>query len=78
VKQLLGIAIAGSAGALLIAFAAKIGYNVMHGRPIAHATGLSAVVLRDELTVLVMIACLVGCAIWWWTDDRINHPRWPR
>ena len=77
-KQLWGIAIAGSAGVLLIAFAVKAGHNVMHGRPIAHATGLSAVLLRDTLTVLVMIVCFIGYAIWWWIDDRINHPRWPR
>lgn len=77
-KQLIGITAAGAAAVLLFAFLAKAAFNVLHGQPIAHVSGIWAVVLRNSLTVLVMLLCFAGYAVWWWIDDRIRNPRWPR
>jgi len=65
-KQLLGIAIAGIFGVLLLALGAEAAFNVSHGRPIAHVTGIAAVVLRDGLTVAVFLVFLIGIALWQW------------
>jgi hypothetical protein len=69
-KQLLGITFGGAAALLLIILAAKAGFNMMHGRPIAHATELAAILLRDTLTILIMILWVIGSLAWW----RFKHP----
>jgi hypothetical protein len=65
-KQLILIGVCGIAGVLVLAFAAHAGFNMLQGRPIAHATGFSAIVLRDFLTALVIAAVIVGYVLWAW------------
>ena len=71
-KQLIGVTFGGAAVLLLIILAAKAGYNVLQGRPIAHATGLAAIALRDAITIAILILWVIGALIWY----RIEHPRW--
>jgi hypothetical protein len=70
-KRLVGIVIAGIAAVLLLAFAAKAVFNITHGRPIAHATGIGFVLLRDILVVAVLIIIFGGIALWDW----LRYPR---
>ena len=76
-KQLILIGVCGIAGVLLLAFAAHAGFNILQGRPIAHATGFRAIVLRDFLTALVIAAVLVGYLLWAWiSDDPAGRFSW--
>ena len=67
-KKLLFIVVCGAVGILLLAFAAEQ-FNILHGGSTAKATGIRGVILRDSLTIVVMIAMGLAYAVWWWLDD---------
>jgi hypothetical protein len=76
-KQLLGIAIAGMCGVLLLAEAAKAAFDVFHGRPFAHATGWRFIVLRDGLAIVVLIVMYFGPWVWQFMMPTYPNPkRW--
>jgi hypothetical protein len=79
-KQLIAIAACGVAGVLILAFAAQASFNMVHGRPIAHATGIWAVGLKYLLTGIVVAVVAIGYALWYWFDfkyGRVNQ-QWRR
>ena len=69
-KQLILIAICGVAGVLLVAFVGHAGFNMLHGLPIAHASGIWAVLLRDTLVFVVVAVSVLAYWIWSWYDPE--------
>lgn len=67
-KRLLGIAIAGCLGVLSGVLLGRLGLGIVQGRPVFHATGVGFVLLRDTLTILVIVAIIVGYLILSWLD----------
>lgn len=67
-KKLIFIVTCGAVGVLLLAFAAEQ-FNILHGGSAAKATGIRGVILRDSLTIVVMIAMGAAYVVWWWLDD---------
>lgn len=67
-KRLLGIAIAGCLGVLSAVLLGRLGLGIVQGRPVFHATGVGFVLLRDTLTILVIVAIIVGYLILSWLD----------
>ena len=75
-KQLALIASTGVAGVLLLAFIAKAAFNVYHGRPIAHATGLEALLLKYALLLLIVVFAFVVAGLWQWLQYRDEIDAW--
>jgi hypothetical protein len=69
-KKLVLIGVCGIAGVLLLSFAAQAGFNMLQGRPIAHATGIQAVILRDFLVFIVVAVSVLAYWIWTWYDPE--------
>lgn len=67
-KRLLGIGIAACLGVLSAVLLGRLGLGIIQGRPVFHATGIGFVLLRDTLTLLVIVAIIVGYLILWWLD----------
>ncbi len=67
-KRLFGIGIAGCVGVLAAVLLGRLGMGIIQGRPVFHASGVGFVWLRDTLTVLVMVAIIVGYLILCWLD----------
>lgn len=67
-KRLLGIGIAGCLGVLSAVLLARLVLGIIQGRPVFHASGVGFVLLRDTLTVLVMVAIIVGYLTLCWLD----------
>ena len=75
-KRLALVALTGTAGVLLFAFTAKAGFNVYHGRPIAHATGLGASLLRYALVLVIVVFALVVVWLWQSLQYRAEIDAW--
>lgn len=75
-KQLILITVCGGAAVLLVVFAAYAGFNILHGRPIAHATGIWAIGLRYLLTGAAVLAVVIGYALWYWVDFWYVRSAW--
>ena len=67
-KRLLGIGIAGCLGVLSAVLLARLVLGIIQGRPVFHASGVGFVLLRDTVTVLVMVAIIVGYLTLCWLD----------
>ncbi len=65
---MLGIGIAGCLGVLTAVLLGRLGLGIIQGRPVFHASGIGLVLLRETLTIVVMIAIVVGYLILWWLD----------
>jgi len=69
-KKLILIGVCGIAGVLLLSFAAQASFNMLQGRPIAHAAGIRAVILRDFLVVVVVAVSVLAYWIGTWYDPE--------
>ncbi len=74
-RKLIAIALAGVVETVSLAFVVKAGVNMIEGRPIAHATGIRLLFLRDAL-VLVVIAivaalCVIDWILSWYAQDNL-------